>query len=191
MGRRDTPERNDWFDHDCCLVMEKNKAYKKMIQGRFTQIAEKETRKEEKKIHKKREYYNNKLTELEQLHTANESRKFLRKVNSVRKGYQPHIKTCRNKEGELISDKGSILTRWKEYMEDNMMASNPELVSESSSSAKDLEPDSDEQQPPPTLEEVTQTIKGLKNHRSPGSDNISSKLIKEGGHDLIYIRCTK
>jgi hypothetical protein len=56
-----------------------------------------ETRKEEKKIHrkKKREYYNNKLTELAQLHKADESRKFFRKVNSIRKGYQPHITTCR------------------------------------------------------------------------------------------------
>ena len=65
-----------------------------------------------------------------------------------------------------------------EYMEDNMKASNPGLVGESSSSTKDLEP--------PTLEEVTQTIKRLKNHRSPGSENISSELIKEGGQDLIY-----
>ena len=63
-----------------------------------------------------------------------------------------------------------------EYMEDNMKASNPGLVGESSSSTKDLEP--------PTLEEVTQTIKRLKNHRSPGSENISNGLIKEG-QDLI------
>jgi len=62
----------------------------------------------------------------------------------------------------LISDKGSILARWKEYMEDNMKASNPELAGESSSSTKDLEPDSDEQQPLPTLEVVTHTIKRLK-----------------------------
>jgi hypothetical protein len=52
VGRRDKPERNNWFDHDCHLATEKkNKAYKKMIQGRFTEIAEKEckeTRKEEK-----------------------------------------------------------------------------------------------------------------------------------------------
>jgi len=59
----------DWFDYDFRLATEKkNKAYKKMIQGRFTQTTEKEyeeTRKEEKKIHrkKKREYYNNKITE--------------------------------------------------------------------------------------------------------------------------------
>ena len=86
----------------------------------------------------------------------------------------------------MISDKGSILSRWKEYMEDSMKASNPELVGESSSYTKDLEPDSDEQQPPPTLEEVTQTIKRLKNHRSLGPDNVSSELIKEGGQDLIY-----
>jgi len=46
---------------------------------------------------------------LEQLHTAKESRKFFRKVNSIPQGYQTHITTCRNKEGELISDKGSIL----------------------------------------------------------------------------------
>ena len=71
-------------------------------------------------------------------------------------------------------------------MEDSMKASNPELVGESSSYTKDLEPDSDEQQPPPTLEEVTQTIKRLKNHRSPGPDNISCELIKEGVQDLIY-----
>ena len=42
VGRRDKPERNDWFNHDCCLVMEKNKAHKKIIQGRFTRTAEKE-----------------------------------------------------------------------------------------------------------------------------------------------------
>jgi hypothetical protein len=67
-----------------------------------------------------------------------------------------------------------------------MKANNPELGGENSSSTKDLKPDSDEHKPPPTLEEVTQTIKRLKNHRSPGSDNISSKPIKEGGQDLIY-----
>jgi hypothetical protein len=37
VGRKDKPDRNDWFDHDCRLATEKrNKAYKKMIQGRFT-----------------------------------------------------------------------------------------------------------------------------------------------------------
>ena len=123
---------------------------------------------------------------MEQLHTANESRKFFRKVNSIRKGYQSHITTCRNKEGELISVKGSILARWKEYMEDNRKASIPELAGESSSSTKDLDPDSDEQQPLPTLEVVTHNIKRLKNHRSPGSDNISSELIKEGGQDKMH-----
>ena len=65
-----------------------------------------------------------------------------------------------------------------------MKVSNPELVGKGSSSTKDLEPDSDEQ-PPSTLEEVTQTIERLKNHRSPGSDNISSKPINEGGQDRI------
>ena len=58
VGRRDKPEKNYWFDHDCHLVMEKKKKeYKKMIQGRFTRTAEKEykeTRKEEKKIHRKK-----------------------------------------------------------------------------------------------------------------------------------------
>jgi hypothetical protein len=57
VGRRDKPERNDWFDHDCRLVTEKkNKIYKKMIQGRFARTAEKEykeTRKEEKNRKKK------------------------------------------------------------------------------------------------------------------------------------------
>jgi hypothetical protein len=67
-----------------------------------------------------------------------------------------------------------------------MKASNPELVGKISSSTKDLDPDSDEQQPLPTLEVVTHTIKRLKNHRSPGSENKSSELIKEGGQDLIY-----
>ena len=40
--RRDKPERSDWFDNDCSLATEKkNKAYKKMIQGRFTRIVKK------------------------------------------------------------------------------------------------------------------------------------------------------
>ena len=59
VGRRDKPEINYWFDHDCRLVSEKkNIAYKKMIQGRFTRTAEqeyKETRKEGKKYIEKKE----------------------------------------------------------------------------------------------------------------------------------------
>jgi hypothetical protein len=89
-----------------------------MVQGQFTHGGEREYRerhKEEKKIHKrkKREYQ-----ELELLHTANECRTFFRRVSSIQGEYQPRVTVCRNNEGEIVSDKDEILSRWKEYFEE-------------------------------------------------------------------------
>ena len=38
----------------------------------------------------------------------------------------------------------------------------------------------------PTIEEIGNVIKELKNNKAPGIDNLPAELIKEGGNKLIY-----
>ncbi|GIX87137.1 hypothetical protein CDAR_34131 [Caerostris darwini] len=77
----------DWFDNECRAATEnKNKAYKKMINRKFTRNATeeyKQTRSNEKRLHKSKKkcHKENLLEEVERLKSSNESRAFYRAVN--------------------------------------------------------------------------------------------------------------
>ena len=62
---------------------------------------------EEKKIHrrKKRVAWKELMEETEEADTLNETRKFYRKANSIRKGYKPRIGMCKDKKGNLVAKK--------------------------------------------------------------------------------------
>lgn len=104
-----------WFDNECEeITKKKNAAYMRMQQVRRTRHAEKEyrnLRREEKRIHKKKkkEHMERKMLELEEINTQSEVRKFYQKINRSRKEFKPRITICRAKDGNILSDKESIL----------------------------------------------------------------------------------
>jgi hypothetical protein len=76
--------------------LKKNSAYKEMIQRHYTRKAVenyKQLRREEKTIHKKnkRILQENILKEIEELNLHNETRRFYRMVNKMRKEFKPMI----------------------------------------------------------------------------------------------------
>ena len=51
-----------------------------------------------------------------------------------------------------------------------------------------------ENKPPPLLREVQEAIKELKNEKSPGDDEVTAELIKNGGENVVLFYhklCTK
>ncbi|CAD7079910.1 unnamed protein product [Hermetia illucens] len=88
------------------------------------------------------------------------------------KPYAPQCSSCRDKEGNLISDKMGILERWVEYFD--------ELLNNQNIGELEVPPTEDDGQmlSPPTIEETVRAIHPLKNHKSPGTDGIIAELVE-------------
>ena len=75
---------------------------------------------EEKRIHrrKKREVWKRLMEEIEETGRQKETRKFYRKVNVIRKGNKLRIGMCKDKKGNLVTEKRKVLQRWVEYFDE-------------------------------------------------------------------------
>jgi len=88
--------------------------------------------------------------------------------------------SCKDKSGNILSEHGDILQRWRQYFCDlqTISSGTVELIS------KNIILSNSEEVPPPTDYEVNHAIEKLKIHKAAGSDNIPAELIKQGGTEL-------
>jgi hypothetical protein len=94
-------------------IEEKNRDRQKVLQRetRGNQEKYEESRKKASKVchRKKREWIKRKVEEMEELWEQNEERNFYLNVQKSRRGYQPRLNVCKNKEGEIIGEGKRIL----------------------------------------------------------------------------------
>lgn len=85
---------------------------------------------------------------------------------------------CRRADGSITAEKSEVRNRWREFFKELLNGS-------SQGDDQDFEillGDQDlKETDPPTLEEIHQAIKILRNNKAPGKDNIPSELYKHGG----------
>jgi hypothetical protein len=84
---------------------------------------------------------------------------------------------CRAKNGEQLTNKNQVLTRWKEHLEEHL---NKGSESEQPIRPVDLTDDGVDIDLP-SREEVEGALKYLKNNKTAGADSIAAKLLKNGG----------
>jgi hypothetical protein len=87
---------------------------------------------------------------------------------------------CKDKRRNILSERGDILQRWKQYFCDlqSMNASLEVLIPENTTF------NNREDVPPPTYSKVKQVREKLKICKAAGSDNIPAELIKQGGIEI-------
>jgi hypothetical protein len=49
-----------------------------------------------------------------------DSRKFYKRLNDVRRSFEPKVAICRAKNRELLTNKHQVLARWKEHFEEHL-----------------------------------------------------------------------
>ncbi|XP_055548204.1 uncharacterized protein LOC129731867 [Wyeomyia smithii] len=162
-----------WFDAECLEVTEeKNRAYANTLvaANRVTrQMREKyrEARAAEKRLHrrKKREHYDRVLTEAE----------------NWRNRTVPVPAMCNYKDGNLITDKSQVARRWKQHFEVVLNGEEGRRVVVGNR----IEIGEDGQAvDPPTLDEVKNACKELKNNKAAGKDDLPAELFKVGSERL-------
>ena len=88
--------------------------------------------------------------------------------------------SCKDKSGNILSEHGDILWRWRQYFCDLQTISSgiEELIS------KNVILSNSEEVPQSTYYEVNQVVEKLRIHNAAGSDSIPAELIKQGGTEL-------
>jgi len=188
LGERKNQIRNEWFDDECRQKLEeRNKARLKMLQ-RVTRATRDEYQMKRRVANstckrKKREWENEKLTQLQMDFEEHRNRKYYKEVKEIKTGFQPRINFCRDKEGNMLADRTVVLNRWAEYFS-NLLNKDIEDGSEGSQRKGVENINGEDIIPEPTLEEVEKEIKMAKNNKAPGMDLVTAEMIKCGGKQL-------
>jgi hypothetical protein len=121
------------------------------------------------------------LIEIERDWSIQDSRKFCKRLNDVRRPFEPQVAMCRAKKRELLTNKNQVLARWKEHFEEHL---NEGSESEQPTRPVDLRDDGVDNDFP-SREEIEWALKYLKNSKATGAYSIVAELLKNGGLNLV------
>ena len=178
--------KNVWFDKEC------EEAVQRVIdarKGRVTRAKADEIRKlqkEKKKVlqRKKRAHDLKVISDVQEAHSMNESRKFYKAINDAKKSFHARVSVCRRKDGSLVCDKNGVLDRWKEHFCELLNDGADGVISHV---RRPYERDDGKEFDPPSLDEVAAAISGLKNNKAPGLDGLPAELFKTGCEELVVV----
>jgi len=103
-----------------------------------------------------------------------------RGISGFKKGYQPRTNIVKDDKGDLFADSHCILATWRNYFSKILNVHGVNDVRQTEIHiAEPLVPE-------PSASDIELAIEKLKSHKSPGTDQIPTELIKAGGKT---IRC--
>ena len=124
---------------------------------------------------KKKAYLRAKIEELETNSKIKNIRDLYRGIIDFKKGCQSRCNIVKDEKGDLVADSHSIMARWRNYFSHLFNVHGVKDVGQVEI------PTADPLVPEPSAFEVELAIDKLKNHKSPGIDEILAELIKPGG----------
>jgi hypothetical protein len=83
----------------------------------------------------------------------------------------------------ILGSNETILERWAQHFEELLNGNAPELVEDMTMVQKQENFETEE--PVPTINEIEQAIKRLRNHKAPGIDLIPAELVKFAGPEYV------
>ncbi|XP_073830573.1 uncharacterized protein [Musca autumnalis] len=178
LGYQRPPPRNPWYDQECRATLQS-------VATRSAPERYREKRREKKRLfrRKKREMEKRECKQIEMYRRQNEVRKFYQRVKHQTDGFGTGTSSCRDQEGNLVTDTHSALKIWKEHFS-KLLVSNSSEVDEDTT---DPIPDDGIECIPPGQDEVKTAINGLKNNKAAGAYGLPAELFKTGGDTMI--RC--
>jgi hypothetical protein len=194
LGYKERPERNDWFNEECKTALTlKNQAYKARL-SRSTWI--KRTEYEKQRIADKLCRKKKSLGTMSGRFKENDLHMTFKEVKSLKEGFKPSTQLTEDSQGNIIGDRVGIGQRWKEYFE--VLLNGTGNKRKEMDEYMELEEDLDIIELP-TLDEVQDSLKALRNNKAPGADNLPAELLKYEGnevtkkkiHDLITLAWEK
>ena len=88
------------------------RSYTRALTDKYREARRKETQVQKRK---KKQYENEQVERLEELGQQHQTRKFYRGINNLRKDFKPRFTVCKSKNGDVNTETGDILNRWKDH----------------------------------------------------------------------------
>ena len=123
--------------------------------------------------------------ELDRNYGEGKLREVYKMIRNVNREWQPKLSAIRDRQGKILTDKKEIRKRWSEYCSE-LYSEQPEqeITKREIEELRKILPPGTDREPDILLEEVEHAIKKLRNNKSPGHDNITAEMIKQGGEPL-------
>jgi ketopantoate reductase len=149
------------------------------IKTRGAKNAYKLARAKERRLFRKkaRQLGDEALIEIERHRSSQDSRKFYKRLNVVRRPFETQVAMCRAKNGELLTNKNQVLEHFEEHLNEGFKSEQPKRPTD----LRDVGVDIDL----PSREEIEGALKYLKNNKAAGADFIAAELLKNGGPNLV------
>ena len=132
----------------------------------------------------KNSWWTEKALEIQRLADSGDTRGFFSATKAVYGPSRRGLNPIRSKDGQvLLKDNESINKRWREHFQ--------ELLNRNTATQSNFichipqSPIREDMGEPPTLSEVQDAIRSLKNNRATGPDGIPAEVLKEGGAALL------
>ena len=123
IGEKPKIKNQEWFDQECIDIINKKNVVRQKLLQRRTRISFEnycELRREAKRVcrKKKKEMMLNKIEGIDKFSLEKSNRKLYKELNWFRKGFQPRLNLCKDKEGELLIEEKDMLQRWTDYFKE-------------------------------------------------------------------------
>ena len=165
----------------CSLIKHKNSLLNTGLRSKTAKFKECKRKVQSSLRQMKDDWWNKKAEAVEDLAESGNPRAFLESLKEVYGSRHSVTAPLYNKPGTvLLTNKVDVVDRWKEHFQD--------LLNRPSSNAlnnKDKLPCNADMDIPPSLEEIEDAIKSLKNGKAPGADGIPSEVYKYGGPSVV------
>jgi len=178
------PPRNEWWDEEWKkIIHENNEARKKWLQlkARTSWKTYIDRRKQAHKIciQRKKKWPNNKITQREENHRRNETKKFFEGIRNYKQQVTLPI-ICKDAKDNILSQPDLILERWKDYFCKILHISESTDIQTIKRERTNNQP----QIPLPSYNAIRFIINNLKLNKAAGSDNTPPELLKHRGRTL-------
>jgi hypothetical protein len=177
------PPRNEWWDEECKkIIQDKNKARKKWLQMKtrisWNTYINKTKQANKICIQKKKKWLSSKITQTEENHRKNETKKFFEGILNCKQQVTLPI-ICQDAKDNVVSQSYRILAGWKDYFCKMFN------ISEATDIQNIIREDTNNplQIPLPSYNKICFIINKLKLNKAAGSD-IPPELLKHGGRTL-------
>ncbi|KAI4829186.1 hypothetical protein KUCAC02_023246 [Chaenocephalus aceratus] len=129
------------------------------------------------------QWWTKKALEIQQLADSGDTRGFFDATRAVYGPSYRRLTPIRSKDGLLLlKDKDAIANRWKEHFKDLL---NRDTIEMEALDQLPQQPIIESMGKPPSLGEVLDAIKNMKNNKAAGPDGIPAEVLKKGGPDLL------
>lgn len=174
-------ENKDWFDQECKEAIENSRAAKQLWLQKQTVEIEQQYKKARNKVktvcrRKKRENINQEIEKLQESYNAKDIKRFYKTIKWEKKGHQQQSIGLKDKAGELYMDEMKITDLHKQHIEKIFTNEGEKKIEQK----RELEIETKL----PSWENFQRIIKGAKNNKSSGADNIPMELIKYGSEPI-------